>query len=413
MDDSIKVSVIVPTYNRCNTILESVESVLEQSYENLECIIVDDCSDDGTYDVIQRIKDKRIKYIKNNVRLGPSKSRNIGCIHAAGSVIGFNDSDDIWKKQKISIQLETLLKNDDYGMVYCPYLHSIGNRVERKPSYGVPLKYLSGNIFNFLLEGNVIGTPTMLIKKSCFTASGGFDENLKALEDYDLALRISRDYKIGYVNQGLVYAHCIDKGVSSHRINIIDACIIIIDKLKCSNKKNGLYPLLFNNISLLEGQSVKNQMVNRVQYNLKIDKVYLDYALELSEQCMREKRKEQILITMIGLADYTVLWNKYFRSLNVKNIAIYGCGRLGQVLAKQFSELDCCFLGIIDRQVVECKGIPVYSPISIPKETEVIIITVYDSSFKKEELAKKTEAKLLRLDDFLSLLLNNGSELDV
>lgn len=252
MNNEIKVSVIIPTYNRCDTILKSIESVLGQSYENLECIVVDDCSDDSTEDMIREIEDKRVIYIKNGVRLGAAKSRNKGCNHATGSIIGFNDSDDIWEKQKLTKQLEVLYEKANCGMVYCPYLYVVGSIIRRMPSYEISKQLLSGKMYDFLLEGNVIGTPTMLIKKSCFKKLGGFDENLKALEDYDLALRISRDYEIGFVDECLVKAYRVDRGVGSNYIDVLDACFKMIDKFQCSSKKNGLYSLILNNVPLIK-----------------------------------------------------------------------------------------------------------------------------------------------------------------
>lgn len=404
MNNEIKVSVIIPTYNRCSTILKSVESVLGQSYENLECIIVDDGSDDGTEDMIRGIKDERIIYIKNNVRLGAAKSRNIGCKYATGSVIGFNDSDDIWKKHKLSIQLEVLFQNVNYGMVYSPYLYLKGSILKRIPSYEISVKLLSGKMFDFLLEGNVIGTPTMLIKKSCFMEFGGFDEDLKALEDYDLVLRISKKYEIGFVNECLVNAYCVDRGVNSDYINVIDACFKIMDKLHCGSKKNNLYSLILRYIPLIEDCTIKEQMIKRIQIDSISGKVYLNYAFEMSERWNQQIEKEQMLISLIGKADYTDIWNKFFHDMNIQNIAIYGCGSLGQVLAKQFDKSNIRFWGIIDRQIIECEGITVYKTTNIPNEIEAIIITVYSSSLKKEELAKKTKAKIIQLDEILSLL---------
>ena len=404
MNNEIKVSVIIPTYNRCDTILKSIESVLGQSYENLECIVVDDCSDDSTEDMIREIEDKRVIYIKNGVRLGAAKSRNKGCNHATGSIIGFNDSDDIWEKQELTKQLEVLYEKANCGMVYCPYLYVVGSIIRRMPSYEISKQLLSGKMYDFLLEGNVIGTPTMLIKKSCFKKLGGFDENLKALEDYDLALRISRDYEIGFVDECLVKAYRVDRGVGSNYIDVLDACFKMIDKFQCSSKKNGLYSLILNNVPLIKDYITKEQMVNCMPIDPISGKVYRDYVLEMSERWKRQIEKEQMLISLIEKADYTDIWNKFFDDMNIQNVAIYGCGKLGQVLANQFVKNKVHFWGIIDRQVVECENISVYKTTNIPNEIEAIIITVYSSSLKKEDLAKKTKAKILRIEEILSLL---------
>lgn len=404
MNNEIKVSVIIPTYNRCGTILKSVESVLGQSYENLECIIVDDGSNDGTEDTIRELKDKRIIYIKNNVRLGAAKSRNIGYKRATGSVIGFNDSDDIWSKHKLSMQLDVLFQNANYGMVYCPYLYSTEGTIKRIPSYEIPVKLLSGKMFDFLLEGNVIGTPTMLIKKSCFIKFRGFDEDLKALEDYDLALRISKEYEIGYVDECLVNAYRVDKGVNSHYLNILDACFKIMDKFQCGSKKNDLYTTILTYIPLIEDGTIKEQMMKRIPIDSISGRVYLNYAFEMSERLKWQIEKEQMLISLIGKADYTDIWNKLFYDMNIQNVAIYGCGRLGQELSKQLAKCNIHFWGIIDRQILECEGVSVYKTTNIPNEIEAIIITVYSPSLKKEELAKKTGAKIFKLDEILNLL---------
>lgn len=133
-------------------------------------------------------------------------------------------------------------------------------------------------------------------------------------------------------------------------------------------------------------------------------KVYRDYVLEMSERWKRQIEKEQMLISLIEKADYTDIWNKFFDDMNIQNVAIYGCGKLGQVLANQFVKNKVHFWGIIDRQVVECENISVYKTTNIPNEIEAIIITVYSSSLKKEDLAKKTKAKILRIEEILSLL---------
>lgn len=401
MNTPIKVSVVIPTYNRCDVIVRSIESVLRQSHRNLECIIVDDCSNDETETVIQGIKDSRVKYLKNNVRSGPAVSRNIGVQNATGSVIAFNDSDDIWKEGKLEAQLNVLMENDNYGMVYCPFLYFMGDIIRRIPNYDVPVTCLFGDIFDLLLEGNVIGTPTMLIKKECFLNVGGFDEELNAMEDYDLALRISREYKIGYVNECFVEAFCIDKGVNSHHLNALDAYIKILHKVQERDRKSGILSLMFQYLSLIEDQTIKSQLIHRVYSDLIPDKAYIDLVLEMWERRSGELQRVQTLITLISMADFSHFWKQFFQKMNIKNVAIYGCGRLGRVLADQFRKADIVFWGIIDREIVEYKGISIYSVVNIPEEIECIVITVYEPSFNKETLKKHTKARLMRIDEIL------------
>lgn len=114
------VSVIMPSYNTGKYIGESIKSVLNQTYGNLELIIVDDCSTDDTDKVVSGFKDERIKYVKNEKNCGAAISRNIALKSAKGKWIAFLDSDDLWEKDKLEKQLDFMIKNG-YGMSYSDY----------------------------------------------------------------------------------------------------------------------------------------------------------------------------------------------------------------------------------------------------------------------------------------------------
>ena len=104
------VSVIIPTYNRSNVILNSVNSVLNQTYKDLEVIVVDDCSDDETEIVLKSIKDQRLRYIKHEKNMGACAARNTGIDLAKGEFIAFHDSDDICRKERIEHELKALIE---------------------------------------------------------------------------------------------------------------------------------------------------------------------------------------------------------------------------------------------------------------------------------------------------------------
>ena len=103
------VSVIIPTYNRAARLPMSVESVLNQTYRDLEIIIVDDGSTDLTEDVVRAMSDSRIRYIKHPRNLGGCKARNTGVSNAKGEYIAFQDSDDVWHADKLEVELKALL----------------------------------------------------------------------------------------------------------------------------------------------------------------------------------------------------------------------------------------------------------------------------------------------------------------
>lgn len=104
------ISVILPTYNRKNTIKRAIDSVLNQTYKNIELIIVDDASSDGTLEFVSRQygEDERITYIINEENLGPSGARNVGVANAKGSWIAFQDSDDEWHMDKLEKQVSLI-----------------------------------------------------------------------------------------------------------------------------------------------------------------------------------------------------------------------------------------------------------------------------------------------------------------
>lgn len=205
------VSVILPTYNRMNTITRAINSVLNQTYQNIELIIVDDHSTDGTFDLISELygDDDRIIYIMNDENMGASKARNAGVLSAHGEIIAFHDSDDVWRPDKLEKQM-TILNNsgDEVGMVYSQFLlHTIAGRLHIWPSDDIPMESKSGNILPYVLMVPLCGTPTMLIRKKYFLEMGGFSENIKSLIDYEFTIRFATKYHVLLCNEPLVDAY--------------------------------------------------------------------------------------------------------------------------------------------------------------------------------------------------------------
>ena len=115
---NIKISVIIPTYNRETLIVDSINSVLNQTYKNIEVIIVDDGSVDNTQQEIDKIKDNRIKYIKLEKNYGAPNARNIGIKNAVGQLISFQDSDDILYPNKLEKQFHNII-NKKSNLDFC------------------------------------------------------------------------------------------------------------------------------------------------------------------------------------------------------------------------------------------------------------------------------------------------------
>jgi glycosyltransferase involved in cell wall biosynthesis len=193
----------MPCFNHARFVVESAEGILRQTLEDLELIIVDDCSSDNSWEVIQDVarKDPRVKAIRHARNQGASKSRNDGLLAANGEFIGFCDADDIWEKDKLRLQVELLRSNPTYDLTYCDSIIIDENGLptgKRFSQLFPPPKLASGSLFSELLGRNFINMQSVLMRKGCLNRVGYFDEKIKWVEDWWYWVRISRDHRFLY-----------------------------------------------------------------------------------------------------------------------------------------------------------------------------------------------------------------------
>lgn len=264
MDTTEKISVIIPTYNRANLIERSVRSVLDQTYDNLEVIVVDDGSTDDTQEVIGRINDQRLLYKRLPSNQGVSNARNVGVSIATASLIAFQDSDDRWRKDKLEKQMEYWQTHQEYSMVYSSYVY----HAEEGDSYQVPSENvqgeLEGDIFTSLLLRNTIGAPAMLMRKECFLQCGGFDRSYKSLEDWEFALRFAKEYQVGFLKEPLVDAYLSGNSVSSAAGAYYESRCRIIAKYKKELLKTGLFDTVVADVLKRAEEGNVLEMVNKI-----------------------------------------------------------------------------------------------------------------------------------------------------
>ena len=266
-----KVSVIIPTYNREATLKRAVESVLNQTYTDFELIIVDDGSTDNTRQLVENIHDDRITYYYVKINSGAAAARNYGIERAEGEYIAFQDSDDYWHSDKLEKQMKVMESNTDIGFVY----HIIKYNLKDDlcliiPSSDIPLDKKMGNIYEQLLYDNMVGCPAILVKKECLETCGYFDTSLKALEDYDLVLRLGKNYKAGFINEPLIDCGFTISGVSDSFTNDIVARCIILGKYKSDFLKTDTFNHRVQ--SILEDAkkyNITEQIVNLLELVLK------------------------------------------------------------------------------------------------------------------------------------------------
>ena len=268
MEDMI--SVIIPTYNREKLIVKSIKSVLSQTYKNIEVIVVDDNSTDKTEFKIKKIRDKRLKYIKLRKNHGACYARNIGISKAQGKYVAFQDSDDLFLKNKLEVQLNNMKKNGS-DMDFCK-LHVITDgHICEFPNEEQIKKIRSSNILDLLCCGNIISTQAIVVKRDVL-ATIKFDESLPRFQDYDLVLRIAHDYKISYTNTvlGEVYRQC--DSISNSDEKLKAACLNMLKKdYYLSKKQNEVFE------NTLIYWLTKNDIDNRLLLENKYNKIKNDY----------------------------------------------------------------------------------------------------------------------------------------
>lgn len=196
------VSVILPTRNRAAALRRSALSVLNQSYDRLELIVVDDASADGTAEAVRSLADGRLRYIALETSRGCGGARNAGLPLAKGAWIAFQDSDDLWHPDKLRRQVEAAAAMPGrFVAVYTSYWRIAGASRKRLPKPGPGLE---GDVQARLARGNFVTFQTFMIRADTVRAVGEFDEHLSALEDWDYALRAARLGAFLWIREPLV-----------------------------------------------------------------------------------------------------------------------------------------------------------------------------------------------------------------
>jgi len=186
------ISVVIPVYNGAKTIKETIESVLQQTYQNFELIVINDGSQDETLAVINSIQDQRVKVFSYS-NAGLSASRNRGFARSCGEFIAFLDADDLWTEDKLADQLAALQQNPQAAVAY-----SWTDHIDENSKFLRPASYSScnGNVYERLLIGNfLVSGSNTLIRAQALSKVGGFDESLNSAEDWDMWLRLASFYE--------------------------------------------------------------------------------------------------------------------------------------------------------------------------------------------------------------------------
>jgi len=266
------VSIIIPTYNSGKYLLEAIESCLNQTYKNIEIIVIDDGSTDNTKYLLKNyIEEGKIKYFYQQNR-GRSAARNLGLEKASGEFIQFLDADDYIHHKKIEKQIKLFNKNKDIGLVYCGAIYIKDNVQIHKLLKKVRSKnFLQwGALYNFL----PIHAP---IFKSEFKVK--FDEQYSHMEDWDYWIRLvaTSNAKIGYINEFLTYIRVHDNNTSKKDLIMLENELNFVNKyIKEFNDKKILGYLYVKKFKLEYKLNTKTnwelfKMIMKIRFILIID----------------------------------------------------------------------------------------------------------------------------------------------
>lgn len=213
MVEKVKVSVIIPTYNSAKYVTEAIDSVLEQTYENIEVFVIDDGSTDTTKEVLQKYGDAIHYLYKENG--GASSARNYGIENATGKYIAFLDADDIWMPEKVEKQVALMESDEDIGLCYVST-----QRVSENLEFTgvIEAKEFEDYCEALLLNSNIVSgsCSSVMVRRDVVSQTEGFDERLGTCGDWEYWLRLSLVTKFAPLREELAKYRDVEGSMSSN-----------------------------------------------------------------------------------------------------------------------------------------------------------------------------------------------------
>lgn len=262
------VSVIIPSFNREVSIKNSIESVLDQTWTDIEVIVVDDGSTDRTKEIVKSINDDRLKYCYQD-NAGACVARNHGIDLAKGEYIAFHDSDDIWRKNKLEKQMNVLL-NDESDIVFCQLTAHLNNGdIILKPE-----KCTEGRV-NPIVNLFGIGTQTIVAKRDVFREFK-FDKDLVRFQEFELLFRATQKFRLYCVKEPLVDYYVGRDSISSSPEKMYSACSVLISK----------HPDLISNYPIM-AEKMAHYLLTEADVERRSKKQDWKKYVDLSEKCSK------------------------------------------------------------------------------------------------------------------------------
>lgn len=279
------ISVIIPVYNRKIELERAVKSVLDQSYDDFELIIINDCSSDK---ISNKFNDVRIKYLHNDKNMGVSYSRNRGIKEARGKYIALLDSDDEWLPKKLEQQIDFLNNNPNLRVVHTEEIWiRNGVRVNQMKKH----QKSGGDIFIPSLKLCLMSPSSIMMHKSIFSDYGLFDETMQVCEDYDLWLKISSNEPVGFIDTPLIKKYGGHDDQLSRKYMAMDkyrvkSLLNILHAIKLTDeKKSALIDTALSKSAILLNGALKRELADEALYYKTIIKELKNQSIPI---CLQE-----------------------------------------------------------------------------------------------------------------------------
>jgi glycosyltransferase involved in cell wall biosynthesis len=284
-----KVSVIIPCYNHAGGLSAAIHSVRDQSWPNVEIIVVDDGSTDQTQSLLRELNGSDLQILRQQNQ-GPAAARNAGIQAAQGDWIAFLDADDYWLPGKLATQFELLASHPEAGFSYGGVRLRTGAENERE----VRCDFNDRSLLLVLLEGNRLFTPTVVVRRDCLQETGLFHTGLRTGEDWDLWLRLAaRHSSVGDARPLAVVER--RAGTTTYRLRLLEKCTLtVLERLFSCPETQALWPQLqaqqervyaWQYSVLARSYARKGDLFNCVRLGLKAvmsDRAGLSYVLPRS-----------------------------------------------------------------------------------------------------------------------------------
>lgn len=350
------VSVVIPVYNRIDTIEKAVESVRKQTYKNVEIIIIDDGSTDGTDDMLKKLAES-----ENNIRIfiqdhkGANAARNFGIEKSKGEFIAFQDSDDEWLPDKLEKQIR-YMEEKHLAVCYCPfYLYGLNEKQIFPEDYQNRKKY-EQELIQVLKCYNVVSTQTLVIRRHIISDVGIFDEDMLRFQDYEYVIRIIQKKHIGYISEPLVKAFRTKNSISTDEKKLKDAEIRLLMKHRdFFDMETCLKSRLKEKISKLDE---KELMVQTKKWNVFLKKFFPQGEIDVKEIVCELLYQENRLRYHSWLKEYELRINR----LKSHEFVIYGAGTVGKRVLLELLDKNLkpqCILVTKKEETNELYGIPI------------------------------------------------------